>query len=46
MNISDKSKKGYILEVDLQYPMNLHDFHNDLPLTSYLVRAVINIYIW
>ena len=28
MNISDESKKGYILEADLEYPKNLHDFHN------------------
>ena len=31
MNIPDESKKGYILEADLEYPKNLHDFHNDLP---------------
>lgn len=29
--ISDESEKGYILEVDLEYPKNLHDRHNDLP---------------
>ena len=32
MNISDDSKKGYILKVDLEYPKNLHSLHNDLPL--------------
>ena len=26
------SKKGLILEVDLQYPSNLHNLHNDYPL--------------
>nr|DAC81291.1 TPA_asm: PolB [Ladona dragonfly adintovirus] len=31
-NISDESPKGYILEVDLEYPRILHDKHNDLPL--------------
>ena len=23
--------KGYFLELDVQYPENLHKFHNDLP---------------
>ena len=30
--ISDDSKTGYILEVDLQYPEDLHDLHSDYPL--------------
>lgn len=30
-NICDDSRKGYILEVDLDYPENLHDKHFDLP---------------
>ena len=30
--LSDTSKEGYILEVDLEYPKNLHDLHNDFPL--------------
>ena len=29
---TDDSKKGLILEVDLEYPNELHDLHNDYPL--------------
>ena len=28
---NDESDKGYFLEVDVQYPKNLHNLHNDLP---------------
>ena len=28
----DKEGIGCILEVDLEYPVELHDFHNDFPL--------------
>lgn len=30
-NIADDSEIGYVLEIDLHYPQNLHDAHNDLP---------------
>ncbi|XP_072376726.1 uncharacterized protein [Diabrotica undecimpunctata] len=30
-NIDDDGEKGYVLEVDLHYPPNMHDQHNDLP---------------
>ena len=32
MSINDKSPIGYFLEVDLQYPEELHKLHNDFPL--------------
>ena len=33
ISINEKSEIGYILEVDLEYPDNLHKLHNDYPLT-------------
>ena len=30
--VSDTSDVGYVLEVDLEYPENIHDDHKDLPL--------------
>ena len=32
MSINEKSEVGYILEVDLKYPKELHELHNDYPL--------------
>ena len=32
MSINKKSDVGYILEVDLNYPKELHELHNDYPL--------------
>ena len=34
MNIKSNSSTGYILEVDLEYPQELHDIHNDYLLAS------------
>ena len=31
-NVQDDSPTGYILEVDLEYPRDLHELHNDYPL--------------
>ena len=33
MSISEKSSIEYFLEVDLEYPDELHELHNDFPLT-------------
>ena len=30
-NYNENDKKGYILEVDINYPKKLHDLHSDLP---------------
>ena len=30
-NYNKESDEGYFLEVDIQYPKKLHEFHNDLP---------------
>ena len=32
MSINEKSLIGYFLEVDLEYPEELHELHNDFPL--------------
>ena len=34
MNIKSNSSTGYILEVNLEYPQELHDIHNDCPLNQ------------
>lgn len=31
-NVADDSPVGYILEVDSDYPKNLHDMYKDIPM--------------
>ena len=33
-NYDEDSNKGYIHEVDVEYPKDLHNFHSDLPFLS------------
>ena len=35
----DESEKGLILEVDLEYPEELHDLHNDYPLATEKIKV-------
>ena len=40
--LSDENEKGYMLEVDLEYPSSLHDAHNDYPLAAEHVNITEN----
>ena len=40
--VSEDSKIGYVLEVDLEYPKDLHDTHNDYPLAPEKLRVSEN----
>ena len=33
-NYDEKNYKGYIHEVNVEYPINLHDLHSDLPFLA------------
>ena len=37
--VSEDSNEGYILEVDLEYPSDLHDLHSDYPLAPEKLKA-------
>ena len=38
-NYDEDSNKGYILEVDVEYPKDLHNLHSDLPILSERMRT-------
>ena len=47
---SNCDEEGYLLEVDVKYPKELHDWHNDLPfmcekmVINKVVKLVLNLY--
>ena len=45
MSINKKRGVGYFLEVDLEYPNELHELHNDYPLAPEKL-AVSNDMLW
>ena len=38
----DNGRTGFILEVDLEYPKELHEFHNDYPLAPEVMNVKAN----
>ena len=42
MNIKSNSSTGYILEVALEYPQELHDIYNDYPLAPEKINIAKN----
>ena len=44
MSVNEKSLIGYFLEVDLEYPDELHELHNDYPLAPEKIAVSHEIY--
>ena len=42
-SINEKSDTGYFLEVDLEYPDELHELHNDYPLAPEKLAVSSNV---
>ena len=42
-NYDQDNDKGYILEVDVEYPKDLHDLHRNLPYLAEKKRKLINV---
>jgi hypothetical protein len=41
-SVSDDSEDGFMLEVDLNYPPELHDLHNEYPLAPEKMKVTEN----
>ena len=41
-NLNAERDKGYLLEVDLEYPNELHDLHNDCPCAAEQIKVTQN----
>ena len=37
---NEESDEGYFLEVDIKYPENIHELHNDLPFLPERMKTV------
>ena len=46
-NYDEDSNKGYFLEVDVEYPKNLHNLHSDLPflLEKKILENVVSLFV-
>ena len=41
-NYNEDSDKGYILEIDVEYPKNLYNLHSDLPFLPEKMKTKLN----